>query len=404
MAHIISGLAQGISLLAVPWYFAKQGLSSEYNLYYGFLTLFIVFWGLYAGTIVDKYARTKVFIGANLVQFIVLASIAALGFINQELDSSLVFVVLAISFLGFNIHYPNMYAFLQEMTSPEEYTKVSSAVEIVGQTTSVISGALAAVLLDGGIWNLGFEINFNIPKWELWEIFALDALTYAISIILISSIKYIPLRSRTIETGSLSERLQSGFQFLNKNRRLFAIGLFSYCVFACVMVQIYSLLPVYINHYLKANGQVFATSDLIFAVGALLAGVSVSKFLKAENLLYFIPLFMFLNGFAYLGAYLFHSVYLFYAICFLFGFSNSATRIARISYLLSKVPNHLLGRVNSIFLVFNIVERSAFIFLFGTSIFQKEQINLAYLIVGVFILMNMIGFVWVRKKEFSINE
>lgn len=399
LAHLVSGMAQGISLLAVPWYFAKNGLSAKYNFYYGCLTLLILFWGLYAGTIVDKYPRVKVFVFTNLIQFLVLFSVTLMGFYLGHLTDHSVFLVLAISFLGFNIHYPNMYAFIQEMSLEEEYPKVSSVVEIIGQTTSVASGALAAILLDGSSWDFGNLGRFTIKKWELWEIFGLDAMTYVVAIILISSIKYEPIRKRIVESGSLSNRLKSGFQFLIEHKRIFYVGLLAYCVFACVMVQIYTLLPTYVSHYLKENGMVFATSDMLFAVGALMAGVLVSKLLRPDNLLRFLPVFMMLNAIAYLAAYYIDFASPFYAICFAFGFSNSATRVTRISYLLQVVPNYLLGRVNSIFLVCNILERSVFIFLFSLPFFQFQDVNLAYLVLGIFVLLNATLLLLVLKSR-----
>ena len=403
LAHLVSGMAQGISLLAVPWYFAKMGLSVKYNFYYGCLTVLILFWGLYAGTLVDKYSRIKVFVYANVVQFLVLASVTYIGYSTHALADGWVFLVLAVSFLGFNIHYPNMYAFIQEMSAEDEYPKVSAAVEIIGQTTSVVSGGLAALLLEGGVWKLGLLGSIEIKKWELWEIFGFDAFTYIVSILLISSIKYVPLTVRKIETGAIFLRLKSGFYFLFINKRIFAIGLFTYCVFACVMVQIYTLLPVYVSHYLKESGSVFAAADMFFAVGALLAGVLVSRFLKTDNLLYYLPIFMALNAVAYFGAYVSDQVIPFFVVCFFFGFSNSATRIARISYLLANVPNYLLGRVNSVFLVCNIIERSLLIFVFGTPFFQFTQVNLSYLVISGFVVLNLCGFLIVLKRNLRVD-
>ena len=181
----MSGLAQGVSLLAVPWYFAKQGFSSQYNFYYGILTLFIVFWGLYAGTLVDRYSRVKVFVITNLIEFGILGFVSLLGFLHLSLNNETIFLVLGATFLGFNVHYPNMYAFLQEMTLEEDYPKVSSIIEVVGQSTSIISGALASLLLDGATFEVFAFGKVVIARWSLWEIFSLDACTYLISAFLI---------------------------------------------------------------------------------------------------------------------------------------------------------------------------------------------------------------------------
>ena len=49
----------------------------------------------------------------------------------------------------YNVHFPNLYAFLQEIVPPASYGKITSAVEIQNQLAFVLSGGLAAVLLEG---------------------------------------------------------------------------------------------------------------------------------------------------------------------------------------------------------------------------------------------------------------
>ena len=63
ISNIISGFAQGISMIAIPWYLIKI-LDQEllFTSFYFFLTFLTLFWGLYAGTIIDRYSRKKVFI------------------------------------------------------------------------------------------------------------------------------------------------------------------------------------------------------------------------------------------------------------------------------------------------------------------------------------------------------
>ena len=67
ISNIISGFAQGISMIAIPWYFIDiLNQPTVFAYFYFFLTFFILFWGLYAGTIVDRYSRKKIFIYTNL--------------------------------------------------------------------------------------------------------------------------------------------------------------------------------------------------------------------------------------------------------------------------------------------------------------------------------------------------
>ena len=78
-ANAISGFAQGISMLAIPWKFALLGESSRFNVMFFFVTLGAMFWGLYAGTLIDRYNRKKVFIITNLVEGVILCCVAYYG-------------------------------------------------------------------------------------------------------------------------------------------------------------------------------------------------------------------------------------------------------------------------------------------------------------------------------------
>src|ERR1700756_1389025 len=81
LSNIISGLAQGISMLAVPWYFvsilkAPQSLALMYML----MLVGSVPWGIYGGTLIDKYPRKKIFLLFTLIGGIILSAGAISGF------------------------------------------------------------------------------------------------------------------------------------------------------------------------------------------------------------------------------------------------------------------------------------------------------------------------------------
>jgi len=180
IANIISGLAQGISMIAIPWYFVEvvsrpQVFASAYII----ITFMTLFWGLYSGTLVDRYPRKKLFIIVNLICGVLIGSIAFYGFYMQYLSDLLVILVFGITIFNYNVHYPNLYAFGQEITEPKNYGKFNSYIEVQGQTTSVLAGAFAALLLTGTqnnsleIAGLKFILPFNIKSWEIYEIFLL---------------------------------------------------------------------------------------------------------------------------------------------------------------------------------------------------------------------------------------
>ena len=112
LANIISGFAQGISMIAIPWYFADiLDMSGTYAKSYAILTFISLFWSLYSGSLVDRYSRKKLFLFSNLICAIIIGSIAFLGHSVGDTPWYLVMVVFGTTMFHYNIHYPNLYAF-----------------------------------------------------------------------------------------------------------------------------------------------------------------------------------------------------------------------------------------------------------------------------------------------------
>ena len=94
LANIISGMAQGISMLAIPWYFAEVSRTDFFWSFYLIITFITLFWGVYAGTLVDRYCRKKLFIIVNCICGLLVGSIALTGlYSNLEINYSDLLVV-----------------------------------------------------------------------------------------------------------------------------------------------------------------------------------------------------------------------------------------------------------------------------------------------------------------------
>lgn len=402
-ANAISGFAQGISMLAIPWYFASKHESSYFTLAYGLITIIVMFFGLYAGTLVDRFSRKNNFLFTNLFCFVLIGSIAGFGYF-QELPNFLIIAVFGITMLNYNIHYPTLYAFGHEISKPEEYSKINSSIEVVGQSTSILSGAFAGLLLEGinkgygKVFGFYMQMPFGIASWKIHEIFLLDASTYLIACILIAFIKYKPVHQFKPELGSLSQRIKSGFSYLKAHPKQLLFGLFSYSVFAALIVSIHALIPIYVENRLNESGSVFAAADLIYAIGALLAGLLTSYIFKRTSPLIAVIILTFLAAILYLSLYISASIWLLYIFSILMGISNAGTRILRLTYLFNHVPNELMGRVNSIFNMANVFVRSLFIFCFSIPFFTFGfNIIYAFLILSIFLFLS--GWILIRSRD-----
>ncbi|MEM6843274.1 MAG: MFS transporter [Bacteroidota bacterium] len=406
-ANGISGFAQGITMLAVPWYFAQQGESSQFNLLYGIITFITLLWGLTAGTIVDRFNRKGVFLLTNTVEATILLLVAGYGFYSGDLSSWLIIGVFATTIFGFYLHYPNLYAFAHEMSSEDEYSKVTSAIEIVGQSTNVMAGAFAALLLEGLSWHPTislagdtYSFSLTIEAWSMHEIFLMDGITYLISIALIGFIRYVPQFEDKIERGSFFKRLRSGFRYLQQHPAIFRFGFFSHSIFVIMLVQLHALMPLYITQHLDAGGHVFGGAEMLYGLGALSAGIGVSRLFRSVHTVYAIVILMTVTTGALLLSATTQSVGLFLGVGLLIGFTNAGTRVLRLAFLFKYIPNEVIGRVNSIFSILNVLMRVCFIMLFSAHFFGVgSNVVFAYFILSLFTAFSALMLLRQSRKQ-----
>ncbi len=396
-ANSISGVAQGISLIAIPWYFAQQQNMQSFGYIYIAVTLISLFWVPYGGTLIDKYNRKNIFLWLTVICGITILSIAAYGYYVGILPTFLVATVFIVTFLNFNIHYPNLYAFLQEITDQKHYGKITSYVEIQGQTTSMLAGAFAAMLLEGTtnghIIIFGFDINlgFDIDRWSIHEIFLMDGITYFVSFLTIMTIRYQPVERLNKLTEPLLVQMKEGFRYLKKNMPVFIFGLASYSVFVAVLIEGFYLGVQYVANHLHADSTVYASSTMYYAIGAILAGSFIRKiFGNTPTPIAVIMLSLLATSIFYI-LYISNDDIIFYIMLFLLGLTNAGTRVMRTTFLFHHISNEFYGRANGILFLSNIIFRIFFLSIFTLSFFQFENnVIYAFLILSIFLFISSV--------------
>ena len=187
LSHIISGISSGISMIAIPWYFTNNlNLNSLFSIIFGSVTLIGLFWGLYSGTIIDKYNRKTILEKLNFyVGLIIFVFSVLIIHLNSTIISTiLIALIFSTTCFYYIIYYPTLYAFSQEISEKKNYVKINSYIEIVGQSTTVAAGGLAAILLSG----LTFK-SININPLSIEKILLIDSITFLIGSLIISKIK-----------------------------------------------------------------------------------------------------------------------------------------------------------------------------------------------------------------------
>jgi len=412
LSNIISGFAQGISMIAIPWYFVEVVSRPEvFATAYLFITFATLFWGLYAGTLIDRYSRRNLFILINLVCGLIIGTVAISGFFSSNMNDLLVILVFATTIFNYNVHYPNLYAFGQEITEKSNYGKLNSYIEIQGQSTSILAGAFAALLLTGTTnksMNLGgFTIHFpfEIEPWGIHEIFLMDAITYMIVILIFIQIKYSRIVTDKVEVGTLFTRLKSGISYLKKHPLIFRFGLTSYMLFAFLLVEIHILLPTYVHDFLQGKGDIYASAEVYYSLGAILAGIFVIRFFRNKNPIFGIILLMLIVSFAFAGMTFIKSLAYFFIANFILGLTNAGVRVLRTTYLFNHIPNNIMGRTSSVFNSLNIMVRMCLIGLFAMPFFlTNDNVRWGYLIGAVMVILAIIPLVLHYKSLVNLEK
>jgi MFS family permease len=216
----------------------------------------------------------------------------------------------------------------------------------------------------------------------------MDGITYAVAFVLILAIRYKRQTTFNPEEGGAWQRIRTGFDYLRARPRLLLFGVMSYGVFVTVLVQDRILLPEYVRLQLQAGADVFASSDMLFAAGALFSGVITRRLFGKRSPVAAVSLLMLLLSLGYVFMAFNTSIRYLFLFSFFYGYVNTGVRIMRVTYLFNTVSNDKIGRILSFFKVADTTMRGLFIALFTLSFFHEENnIRFGYLVFGIFILL-----------------
>lgn len=392
-------------MIAIPWYFAQMDSLRYFGVVYLITNVISMFWVPWSGTVVDKYDRKKIFQVLTASVGIVILSMASFGIWNGGLSMILVASIFIITFLNYNMHYPCLYAFVQEITPRENYAKMTSLLEVIGQITTISAGAGATLLLEGAtdgkmdVFGFALNIGFDLEPWKIQEIILLDGMTYFVAFIIISFISYVPLRKRSAEIGGVMTRIKTGLRYLNGERSILWFGILSFMVFTMVLMETFYMGVNYVSNQLQESGDVYANAKMAYSIGAICVGVSIGYFINKVSL----PTVVITLTFVISGAYLYlsinQSVFLFFVMMLLVGICNAGCRISRITYLFKNVPNQFFGRAGSVFFQAHILLRILLLGVFTIPFFHtSNNIIYGYRLMGFILLVTAIVMLFMYKR------
>jgi MFS family permease len=336
LANITGSIGSGVTIIAVPWLLVhRPGGDALYGYVTMATTLALFLFMPYYGAWLDRHSRKTMLLGGELFGFAATASMAAWAFATGHVAAWQLIVSYFCGMLYYTLHYPAKYAFLQQIIERKHYQSLTGLMEVQGQAASMLAGGLAGLLID------------HVP---LWVILTADASTYLFSFLVQSNLPYTPthLQEGATPPASAWHAMAEGWRWLDAHR---AVSLFLGCTlvpFILVMVSNY-LFPVYVADVLHASAQVFGNGEIVFAAGALLAGLWIPKLAieRGADRIILLTTGLCLAAIALLSVGGVSWTY--YAAMALFGLGNAGCRVARSAVMLHLVPNHVMGRVGVFF-------------------------------------------------------
>jgi MFS family permease len=384
--NLFASLGSGLIMIGVSWYLVQIDPESGGSLGWMMLVTSIITFLVSPniGVLIDRYSRKKFFI---CIQAIMIALLGILTLVSLIFTFNLIilFFVYLISTIYFTLHYPLVNALVQETFKSSSYQKINSLIEIEGQAASMLSGALAAMILSPlGIKGLMF----------------LDIALYVLAVLSLILYRY----QSTIDHNNKSQEkkprmitdLKVAWGFSEKNHMLMILFIMTLVPYAVVVLSNY-LTPIYVAHKYDNTPSVFAISELSYSVGAVIVGMFSYILIKKWGEIKTITLYMLAFGLVFLGLVLINDKYLFWLCMGVVGIANAGVRIIRNTLLMKTVPKNLIGRINtllqSFFTLIRVIMLSIFSLIMSSTTLPYIYISLSI----VLIVAGIITFIKGRK-------
>ena len=185
----------------------------------------------------------------------------------------------------------------------------------------------------------------------------------------------------------------------------FIFGFFSSILFAFTLVEVHVLLPSYVDKFLKMEGNIYASAEIYYSFGAIMAGLLILRIFKKFNTVFGIIVLMIVVSFAFYAMAIYNILWVFFLGNFILGITNAGVRILKTTYLFNHVPNNLIGRINSVFGFLNTIVRMLLIGLFALPFYQmSDNIRYGYFAGVIMMIIAVIPLIIWYKRILSVER
>jgi len=336
VGNITSLIGFGFNLIAISWMVLEES-GSEYLLgkVMASATAPGLVLAIFAGVIIDKVNRKWLLVFLDIFRMIVI--MVFLYFIlRHKFEISLLYPVALFMGLGNSLFWPTAQAFVQELVSDRDYFNANKLLSASYQVGSILGAGIGGVI-----------VHTYSPIIALW----INVGTYFFSAIFISLAPFKRKKLNT-EDKSLYDSITKGFSYLKGRFDILILGLTTILSDVAIWGSL-SVLTITISKEIFQKGSLgYGIMDGFYGIGALLSTVSVGIILlKFEKASYLIICYT-LAGIMCLISPIMGNIYLAGLAYFVMGLHNNSARIIVRTIFMENIPNHIMGRVQTLFGVY----------------------------------------------------
>ncbi|WP_133969624.1 MFS transporter [Eubacterium limosum] len=378
-ANILAYIGTNMGLLGINWHLvAITGSNQILSTYSAITVLTTIISSLFIGGIVDNHNKSILMKLNNILQGIMILFVFWLLTI-KNISFYVIYFMAVINSFGHALFVTASKGILQDIiTNTEDLIHGNSINEICLQIGAIIASCLTGVLY--AIW--GFSLLIVIMVVSLFlSGFAM---------------KYI--KKSNAEKNKIKEKIKFSELFLNK--KIVIIGFLAFLPYVVTLLS-NNVLPGYVNEYLQSSSSVYGIADMMYGIGALIAGFIVSSNFNFKKINKEVALFFFSIISLFILTFNKNILILFFCY-FFFGLSNTGLKICLNTLFMKTVPNEIYGKsysfMNSVVSTLQIV----MLLLIG-KVLDLYGAAVGYLILSTIMFLGAIIYSSIKKQLINLN-
>ena len=323
-----------------------------------------IFFGLFAGAIVDMYSKTRVMAFAQIMQAIAVIGIPI--FLLFDIKVAWIIMILAFFHNGFSLPFvPAFNSYLPTQVKKERLLAANSIANIAWQSAVFIGPIVAAYFLT------------MIPVEYL---FYITVICYLITALLSINAPREKQKKENENLKLIVNKTYQGLVYLFNDKTLLSIIILTVLSNLFVMGPAVVGIPILVKIGLGGTASNFAICEAVVGLGMLLGTAFVYKFGDrfTHGRLFLTGLFI--DGASFCLYYFIENMIQMYILSFCHGIGIPLLIISRVSIMQKNIPEELLGRIFSIISIsiISMTAVSSGIIGFGSDVFDIQTIFLLF--------------------------